>query len=75
MARKGSNRCEYVTRRAGESISGQPVMLDGHGDVTQTCGQFGRSVPHTYHVKKLGTTNVYESFEGTAFRCSEHEDR
>lgn len=74
MARN-SDRCEYVIRAAGQSASGQPVALDGYGDTTQVCGKFGREVPHTYRVKRLGTTSVYDTVEGTAIRCPEHEDR
>lgn len=72
--RRGQNRCDYVIRAAGKSVDGQPVALDGHGDVTQTCGKYGRPVPHTFHTKRPGTTAVYDSFEGTVYRCDEHED-
>jgi hypothetical protein len=74
MARN-TNRCEYVIRQAGKSVSGQPIMLDGHGDTTETCGKFGRPVPHTFFVTRPGTTSVYEPFEGTVIRCSEHADQ
>jgi hypothetical protein len=69
-----TNRCEYVIRRAGESVRGQPITLDGHGDTTTICGKFGRPVPHTFHTKRPGTTAVYDSFEGTVIRCPEHAD-
>lgn len=68
------SRCDYVIRRAGETPDGRPLILDGHGDVTQTCGKFGRKVPHTYHVKIPGTTSLTEPREGTAIRCPEHEE-
>jgi hypothetical protein len=68
------NRCEYVTRRAGQSVTGQSIPLDGHGDMTQICGRFGSPVPHTFHVKRPGTTSVYDPREGTVIRCAEHAD-
>jgi hypothetical protein len=70
---RGENRCDYVIRRAGETYDGKPLMMDGHGDKTQTCGKFGRKVPHTYRVRRPGTTAVYDAFEGTVVRCPEHE--
>lgn len=75
MAQRRQNRCDYVIRRAGETYDGRPLSMDGHGDVTQTCPNFGRKVPYTYFVKVLGTTAVYEPREGTAIRCSEHTTR
>lgn len=70
----GSNHCDYVIRRAGESYDGRSVPLDGHGDVSSTCRKFGKVVPHTYYKKRPGTTNVLDPIEGTAIRCTEHED-
>lgn len=70
-----SKRCDYVIRRAGYSVDGRPVALDGAGDVTQTCKRPGTAVPHIYHTKRPGTTAVYEMHEATAIRCREHADR
>lgn len=70
---RGENRCDYVTQRAGQNFDGSPAALDGYGDATRTCGKFGRPVTHTFHVKRPGTTAVYDTVEGTVIRCSEHE--
>lgn len=69
----GQNRCEYVIRRAGETVDGRPAMLDGYGDTTQTCGKFGRPVPHTFWVKRPMSVHS-DPVEGTVIRCPEHEE-
>lgn len=71
---QGENQCEYVIRQAGHDFNGHPIALGGYGDTTQRCGKFGKPVPHTYHVKRPGTTAVYDPIESTTIRCPEHEE-
>lgn len=67
------NRCEYVLRQAGHSVDGRPIAMDGYGDTTRVCGNFGSVVPHTYYTRKPGTTTVMIAHESTTVRCPEHE--
>lgn len=66
-------RCDYVTRRAGTDGHGHSIPTGGYGDRTETCGEPGREVPHTYWAKRPGTTSVYDPYESVAVRCPEHE--
>lgn len=70
----GENRCEYVIHQAGHTFDGRPVALGGYGDVTKICGQFGSPIPHSFHVKRPGTTAVYDTIIGTTFRCPTHKE-
>lgn len=73
MANQDQPHCDYVIRRAGESVNGQPISLDGHGDHTKTCGKFARKVPHTYYVKRPMSA-ISDPVEGFAYRCAHHAD-
>lgn len=67
-------RCDYVLRRAGRNCQGIEVGLNGYGDTSTLCGQPAQVVRHSYLVKRLRTTAVYDRLEGTAVRCPVHQE-
>lgn len=71
--RPGTNRCDYVLRKAGHTSDGRPMPVGWGGDRTEVCNKSGSPYPHTYTTIKPGTTTVTIRHEGIIIRCPEHK--